>query len=149
MDESALNESQQRRLVVTCQYVDRLLGDLEGSFAEAQSKSAFGRYANDLTAAEQRLVHEYVARLRVQLLRMLEDQGLSPTPNRVGIRHSMLTLLAYVDVAVEELKPRYMRGYGEVAPKAAESLNRIVEDLHATIHQLTQHLSIESGDDRP
>lgn len=46
--ESALNESQRHRLIVTCQYIDRLLGDLERAFVESQSNSPFGRYANDL-----------------------------------------------------------------------------------------------------
>lgn len=144
--DSELNEHQQRRLVVTCQYVDRLLADLERSLTEAQSTSPFGRYANDLAPAEQRLVHDYLARLRTQLLRILEGQGLSPTP-RIGLRWAILTHLAYVDVAVEELKPHYMRGYGTVAPEAAAALNGIVEELHATIGQLSQYLSIDRGED--
>ena len=145
--DSELNEHQQRRLVVTCQHVDRLLADLERSFTEAHSTSPFGRYANDLAPAEQRLVHDYLARLRAQLLRMLDGQGLSPTPRRIGVRHSILTHLAYVDVAVEELKPHYMRGYGAVAPEAAAALNGIVEELHGTIGQLSQYLAIDRTED--
>ncbi|MCA1562864.1 MAG: dynamin family protein [Acidobacteria bacterium] len=142
-----LNEHQQRRLVVTCQYVDRLLGDLERSFSEAQSQSPFGRYANDLAPAEQRLVRDYLARLRTQLLRILSGQGLSPTPQRTGLRWAILTHLAYVDVAVEELKPHYMRGYGAVAPEAAAALNGIVEELHGTIGQLSRYLAIDRTED--
>ena len=119
--ESALNENQQRRLVVTCQYVDQLLADLDKAFAEAASNSPFSRYTNDLAPAEQGLVRDYVARVRTQLLRMLEGQGLSPTPNRIGLRYSLLTHLAFVDVAVEELKPHYMVGYGTVAPERPTS----------------------------
>ena len=37
--ESALNDPQRHRLIVTCQYVDRLLGHLERAFNEAQSNS--------------------------------------------------------------------------------------------------------------
>lgn len=145
--DSALNASQQHRLIVTCQYVDRLLTDLERSFTEAQSNSPFGRYASDLAPAEQRLVQDYIARLRTQLLRILDGQGLSPTPRRTGLRWAILTHLAYVDVAVEELKPHYMQGYGAVAPEAAAALNGIVEELHATIGQLTRYLSVDRGGD--
>lgn len=144
--ESALNESQQGRLIVTCQYVDRLLGDLERAFIEAQSNSPFGRYANDLAPAEQRLVHDYIARLRTQLVRMLDGQGLSPAPRRIGLRHSLLTHLTFVDVSVEELKPRYMTGYGAVAPEAAAALNGIVEELHGTIGQLTRSLAVDRSE---
>jgi GTP-binding protein EngB required for normal cell division len=143
----SLNASQQHRLIVTCQYVDRLLGDLERVFIEADANSPFGRYTSDLAPAEKRLVHDYIARLRTQLARMLDTQGLSPTPQRVGLRHSLLTLLTFVDIAVEELKPHYMRGYGAVAPEAAAALNGIAEELHGTIGQLTRALAVDrSGD---
>lgn len=142
-----LNESQQRRLMVTCQYVERMLGDLERAFIEAQSSSPLGRYANDLAPAEQRLVHDYIARIRTQLVRMLDGQGLSPGPRRFGLRHSLLTHLTFVDVAVEELKPRYMQGYGAVAADAAAALNGIVEELHGTIGQLTSALSVDRSED--
>ena len=144
---TALNEPQQHRLIVTCQYVDRLLGELERAFIEAQSNSPFGRYANDLAPAEQRLVHDYIARLRTQLVRMLDGQGLSPAPRRVGLRHSLLTHLTFVDVAVEELKPHYMRGYGTVASEAVAALNGIVEELHGTIRQLSRALSVDRSED--
>jgi ABC-type transporter Mla subunit MlaD len=62
--QSRLNEHQQRRLIATCPYVDRLVADVERSFNEAQSNSPFGHDANDLAPAEQRLVRDYVARLR-------------------------------------------------------------------------------------
>src|SRR6266496_2433415 len=144
---TTLNESQQRRLIITCQYVDRLLEDLERAFTEAQSTSPFGRYANDLAPAEQRLVHDYIARLRTQLLRMLEGQGLSATPRHIGLRHSLLTHLTFIDVAVEELKPHYMKGFGDVASDAAAALNGIVEELHGTIGQLTRSLAVHRSED--
>lgn len=144
---TALNEPQQHRLIVTCQYIDRLLDDLDRAFTEARANSPFGRYADDLAPAEQRLVHDYIARLRTQLVRMLDGQGLSPTPRRVGLRHSLLTHLTFIDVAVEELKPHYMRGYGAVAPEAAAALNGIVEELHGTIGQLTRALSVDRSED--
>lgn len=144
---TALNEHQQRSLIVTCQYVNRLLSDLERAFIEAQSNSPFGRYVNDLVPAEQRLVQDYVARIRTQLVRVLAGQGLSPTPHRIGVRHSLLTHLAYVDVAVEEPKPHYMGGYGTVAPEAQVALNGIVEELHGTIEQLTRALSVDRTED--
>jgi GTP-binding protein EngB required for normal cell division len=145
--DTALNENQQRNVVVTCQYINKLLADLEHSFIEARSNSPFSRYVNDLAPAEQRLVQDYIARVRTQLVRVLSGQGLSPTPRRVGVRYSILTHLAFVDIAVEELKPHYMRGYGAVAPEASAALNGIVEELHGTIGQLTRYLSVDRTED--
>ncbi|HUK37124.1 MAG TPA: dynamin family protein [Vicinamibacterales bacterium] len=146
-ERTALNESQQRKLIITCQHVNRLLADLEHAFVEAQSNSPFGRYVNDLAPAEQRLVQDYIARIRTQLVRVLSGQGLPPTPRQTGVRWSILTHLAYVDVAIEELKPHYMRGYGAVAPEASAALNGIVEELDGTIAQLTRYLSVDRSED--
>jgi GTP-binding protein EngB required for normal cell division len=146
-ERTALNESQQRNLIITCQHVDRLLADLEQAFVEARSNSPFGRYVNDLAPAEQRLVQDYLARIRTQLVRVLTGQGLPPTPRQTGVRWSILTHLAYVDVAIEELKPHYMRGYGAVAPEASAALNGIVEELHGAIAQLTRYLSVDRSED--
>ncbi len=45
----ASNQAQARRLVVTCQYVDWLLGELEQAFVEAQAELSLGRYATDFS----------------------------------------------------------------------------------------------------
>jgi hypothetical protein len=74
-------------------------------------------------------------------VRTLASQGLSVTPRRIGLRHTLLTHLTLIDIAVEELKPRYMTGYGDVAADAATALNGIVEELRSTIAQLTRSLA--------
>ena len=51
--------------------------------------------------------------------------------------HSYLT---FVDIATEELKPEYMRGYGEVPPAAAVELNGIAGELQGLVRQLDQYL---------
>ena len=141
--EHALNEAQQQRLVVTCQHIDRLLRELEQSFADAQSNSPFRRFVNDLAPAEQRLVNDYIARIRTQLVRALQAQGLSPEPHRVAVRHAALTRLGYVEIDIEELKPHYMRGYGPITPEAEASLNGIVEELNAVVRQLAARLMVD------
>jgi GTP-binding protein EngB required for normal cell division len=143
---TSLNESQQRRLIATCRYIDGLLADLERALNEAQSNSPFGRYANDLAPAEQRLVGDYIARVRTQMVRMLNGQGLSPTPRPITLRYSLLTHLTFADISIEELKPHYMEDYGRVAPEAYTALNGIVEELQDTIRQLKRHLSVDSED---
>jgi hypothetical protein len=46
-----------------------------------------------------------------------------------------------VDIAVEELKPEHMRGYGEVPPAAAVALNGIAGELHGLVRQLDDYLT--------
>lgn len=138
-----LNEHQQRRLIVTCQHVDWLLKAVEQSFADAQSDPPFRRYTDDLVPGDQRLVNDSIARIRAQLIRVLDEQGLSAEPHRTSLRHSTVTHLRFVDVAIEELRPHYMRGYSEVMPDAAVALTAIVEPLQACVRQLIRALRVD------
>ena len=45
---AALNEPQARRVRVTCEYIDRLLSDIERIHATPSSHTLFTRYALDL-----------------------------------------------------------------------------------------------------
>jgi GTP-binding protein EngB required for normal cell division len=144
---TALTDPQQRRLITTCQYLDHLLADIERSFDEARGNSPFRRYVADLAPAEQRFFGNYAGRLRTQLMRTLGDQGLSPTPRAIGLRHSILTSLTFFDIAVTELEPRYMSSYGDLEPAAAASLSGITEELHSTVKQLKAYLATDPMQD--
>jgi hypothetical protein len=144
---AALTEPQRRRLVIICQHLDHLLADIERSFDEARGNSPFRRYVADVAPAEQRLFGNYAGRLRTQLVRILGEQGLSPTPRAIGLRHSMLTSLTFFDIAVTELEPRYMSSYGDLEPAAAASLSGITEELHSTGKQLKAYLATDPMQD--
>jgi hypothetical protein len=97
---SALNDSQRHRLVVTCQYVDRL---------------------------------------RAQLVRMLDGQGLLPTPQRFALRHSLVTHLLREQItasamrALERARERRQAGQDAVAAE----LNRI-DALRQRLDRVTE-----------
>jgi GTP-binding protein EngB required for normal cell division len=144
-----LNEPQQRRLATTCRHLDEVLSELEHSIQEARSESAFRRYAADLAPAEEQLFRAYVRRLRCQLLRILDEEGLSPQADPIGLRKSLLTGLIFFDIAVTELEPSYMTGYGELTPSAAAALNALTQELHGSIRELSALLSIVPQQTRP
>ena len=133
---SLLNESQQRRLAVTCRHVDRQLADLERVLEQSVSGSPFARYGDDLTPAQRALVSDHVRAIRAELLAVLARHGLSPAGAPVGAAYAARTQLAFVTIAIEELKPRYMRGYGAVPPEAAVELNGLVEELQRLVRLL-------------
>lgn len=62
-EQTDLNEHHRRRLLVSCQYIDRLLASIENAAAAGTSLSPFPRYVQDLTAQEQEDMRERVARL--------------------------------------------------------------------------------------
>jgi hypothetical protein len=127
-----LNENHQRRVLVSCQYVDRLLADIESVLAADSSLSPFPKYIPDLTAGEKQLAAERVAKLRAQLVALLEARSVALPAPTISSRHSILTSLGYIDIAVEELKPRYLGGYGAVPQALVPELNRSAEEVQAT-----------------
>jgi GTP-binding protein EngB required for normal cell division len=142
-----LNESQVRRLRVTCQYIDKLLGDIESILNVTASKAAFPRYSSDISPAQRRTIEDYIGRVRAQLIRVLEGQGIPGEKPQIPASRVVHVMLGAVDIAVEELKPKYMRGYGEVSESVATELNGIVGELAGLVSRLDRYLSQGSGED--
>lgn len=125
-----INEAQRRRLGVTCSYVDKLLCEVKEILNETASKSPFPRHVVDVTPAQTRVLEDHIRRIREQLLRALAWQNIVPDPPEIPATRAALTHLAFVDIAIEELKPSYMRGSGAVPNDVEEELNGVVLRAH-------------------
>jgi GTP-binding protein EngB required for normal cell division len=137
---NSLNSNHVRRLSVTCRYIDKLLAEMESALNVSASKLAFPQYALDLSPAQRRVIEDYIGRIRAQLVRVLDGQGVERPPSDIPVSRSLHSHLTFVDIAAEELKPEYMRGYGEVPPQAAVELNGISGELQGLVRQLDQFL---------
>jgi GTP-binding protein EngB required for normal cell division len=143
--QDVLNEAQRLRLSVSCQYIDRLLADMENILHTAGSRSAFGKYIVDISPAQTRVLEDYIHRLREQLLRSLAWQQLEPGAPTIPATHAVLTNLSFIDIAVEELRPRYMRGSGAVNDHVAGELNGVVHELRSLLEGMNRYLRQEMG----
>lgn len=138
-----LNEFQQNRLRITCQYIDKLLSDVEDILHAATSRSPFPRYVVDLNPAQIRLIEDHIRRLRSQLLHTLEWQDMKPLQPDIPATRAVLTNLTFIDIAVEELRPHYMQGFGPVPEGAVSELNGVVHELKALITGVERYLKQE------
>jgi GTP-binding protein EngB required for normal cell division len=146
-NEVSLNEFQARRLRVTCQYIDKILGGVEEILNFAASKAAFPRYSDDVAPAQRRTIEDYIARIRGQLVRVLDGQGISREKPFIPASRAIHVALGTIDIAVEELKPQYMRGYGDLPEAAATELNGIVGELRGLVSKLDRYLAEGVGQD--
>lgn len=142
-----LNDAQLRRLSITCEYIDKLLCDVEHILHEAASPSPFPRHIIDVTPAQTRALEDHIRRLREQLLRTLAWQRMKPDPPDIPATRALLTHLAFIDIAVEELKPSYMRGSGSVPEEAAAELNGVVYELGSVVQSMERYIRQEFGAD--
>jgi hypothetical protein len=136
-----LNEFQANRLRITCQYIDDLLGDIERILDTVESKAAFPRYSCDITLDQRQTIDDYIARIRKQLARALKGHGISTEKPSIPASRAIHVTLGAIDIAAEELKPRYMLGYGAVPEGAAAELNGIAGELQSLVNQLDRCLT--------
>lgn len=134
--ESTLNASQRQRLLVTCKHIDGLLCDIEATLNAAVSKSVFPAYVDDISAVQRDVAEDSVARMRHHLLQVLSMQSLTPEGPRISAAHSINVNLTFVEVAIAELAPHYMRGYGPVSEEGAADLKKIMSELQSSVDEL-------------
>jgi len=140
-----LNEFQGRRLYATFRYIDKLLCEIEEILTTPSSRAAFPRYSPDVAPAKGRQIEDHIARIRTQLVQILTEQGITKQEPSISALHAIHVALGSIDIALEELKPRHMRGYGEVPEAAANELNGIVGALRGLVAQLDRSIA---GNDR-
>ncbi|HUJ32322.1 MAG TPA: dynamin family protein [Candidatus Acidoferrum sp.] len=146
-DAGGLNEFQAQRLRITCQYIDKLLGEIEGILNVCGSKAAFPQYSADVAPTQRRTIEDYIARLRAQLVRVLDGQGILREKPSIPASRAIHVELGAIDIAVEELRPHYMQGYGELPEAAATELNGIVGELRGLVSKLDRYLTEGPGQD--
>ncbi|MFZ0305580.1 MAG: dynamin family protein [Terracidiphilus sp.] len=142
-----LNANQQRRLYISCFYIDKLLSEIEQVLHETSSPSPFPRHLIDITPAQARVLEDHIRRLREQLLRTLAWQQMKPEPPEIPATRSVLTHLEFIDIAVEELKPKYMRGSGTVPDDAVEELTGVAHELGSIVQSMQRYIRQEFGTD--
>jgi hypothetical protein len=135
-----LNPSQCQRLLITCKHIDKLLGDIEATLNATASKSVFPSHVGDITSLQRKTIEGHIARLRNQLLRALSGQGLAPEEPRIMASHSLDVGLTFIEIAIAELDPRYMRGYGPVSEEGAADLYRVVAELQFAAKALHRYI---------
>ncbi len=136
-----LNASQRQRLLITCKHIDKLLGDIEATLNAAASNSVFPSYVGDISPIQRKTIEDYIARMRGQLLQVLAGQSLAAEQPHISASHSVRVNLTFIDIAIAELAPHYMRGYGSVSEEGAADLNGIVAELESAVKELTQYVS--------
>lgn len=137
---SRLNEYQGRHLRVTCEYVDKLLCEIEAILNSSASKAAFPKYVARLSPAARQAIEDYVAQIRAQLLRILDSQGVPRQEPSIPDVRAIYVNLSSIDIALDELQSKHMRGYGAVPENVAWYLDGVVEEVQGLVSQVCRYL---------
>jgi GTP-binding protein EngB required for normal cell division len=142
-----LNEHQQRHLLVSCRHIDKLLAEIEGVLTASTSRSPFPRYRSGLLPVQKKVVEDYLHRIRARLVRVLESQGIGLEPPSIDSTFAIRTTLTFADSAIEELRPKYMRGYGDVPAALVPEIEGLVDEVRSVIQKLSEYLAQDPARD--
>lgn len=128
-----LNPAQSRAVRAAFTHVSDLL---EGVLRIAHGRlTPFDRQRTDLTSEEIRHLLEAVPAIRARMLEALERLDV-PTPEADrSARWTVSTTLSFAEIALSEVTPAELVGYGTLDPAAAEAVAGVVTDLRELIAQ--------------
>jgi hypothetical protein len=127
----ALNPAQARSVRATFTHVSNLL---EGVLRLARGDvTPFDRQHPDLKPEEAHEVVTLVASIRERMLEAMTQLGV-PLPEADGsARWTAHTALSFAEIALADLTPGELRGYGSVDDKAARLVTTIASDLQRLV----------------
>ena len=141
-----LTENHERGLLASVQYAAQLIRQCEEILAASDRPSPLNRYTGGLTPPQRKIVEDYLHRLHQQLLRFLDAAGISPPPARISAVHALTNAMMFVENTLEEMRGRYLRGYGEISAEAERLLDGAVSEMQAQVREIESFLTGASAD---
>lgn len=136
-----MNENHQRHLRATFQHVDNLLSEAERILISADSASPFQEYSQDSTPVQRKVTHDYILRVREAMRRVLAESNIPLSPPISGALWAARSHVSFAGIAIAEIEPEPMRGYGKLAEADETALNKIVAELNAVLNRLGAYLA--------
>lgn len=140
------NEAQQRRLLASASHIDKLLIDIE-EILSASDSGGFPKYRNPLTPVQIRVARDYIRLLRQQIIRVLADLDIQLPPARFDSTFSIRVTLQFIEIALEEIAPQRLTGYGTVPESLVRPLAGGIQELKGIVRQLDSYVSQQAGAD--
>jgi GTP-binding protein EngB required for normal cell division len=136
-----LTENHKRYILTTYEYVDKILSEIEGILRATKSNSPFETYISDATPVQSRVIDNYVSRIREVMVRFLHNQDIAVNAPQISSIWASRTSLVQAEVAIDELDPRHLRGYGELSLQASQELKETAFELQNLFKQMSNYLS--------
>jgi GTP-binding protein EngB required for normal cell division len=140
-----MNDNHHRHLLVTFRYIDNLLSEAEQVLATAGSASPFAQYTQDSTPVQRKVIHDYIQRVRTALDRAMLDLAL-PRPKPIcGALWAARGHITFADIAVAEMEPERLLGYGPLSEADMRSIQNVVGELTGALQKLSAY--VDKGPD--
>ena len=89
-----------------------------------------------MTSVQKNFVLDRIRHIREAMCRILAEKGVVIKGHPSKTSHSLHTKIYFADMAFERLKPKHMRGYGDLTDEARLELDTIVTELQGLLKQI-------------
>ncbi len=134
-----LGENQRRRILVTFQHIDRLLSLSLQSFARSLSDLQ-PRIVQDVSSSKLIQIQNHIELIRDQMNTFLKQVGIEVPERSKPSSWILKTNLTSVGIALDDLSPSKMRGYGDMDSAAARELTQTLQEIHKLVNQILRTL---------
>ena len=134
-----LGEYHKRRILVTFQHINELLSQSLLVLARSQS-DAQPRHVQDISPSQLLRIEKHIQLIREQMNKFLERFQITLPEPSTPSSWIVKTNLTSLDIALEDLYPQKMRGYGDMDSVAASELTQTVQEVRTQVSQLLQVL---------
>lgn len=142
---SRLNPAQHNSVLASFRHLDDLLVEAVRILHGADDEALFAEHVADAAPVQVQALEDSIRSFRLTLLRVLDDWGIErPNPRRSAL-HAARVNLRYAEMALEDLRPRALRGYGAVTPQVAEESEGVVAELRELLRHMRELLGQGPG----
>jgi|SRR5208283_3173384 hypothetical protein len=131
-----LNENHKKYLQTTFSHVDKFLSEFECIIDVLIPRAPFQPYINDVNPELRKIIEKHSDLIRKTMSRILKKQGILPSKPDRSVLNSIRTTLIFVDIALEELRPKYMKGYGKLSNEAGNELDALATELQTLVRKI-------------
>lgn len=139
-----LNNTHKRSFLIGLQRIDDMLSEIERVIGTSEDfRSPFRKYVTDITEAQQETIAGAIEHMRQEICRILASKDIEIDHPGISAIRAVRNAIYFADMAAEEMRPKYMKGYGALTEGAKRELNEVASHLQEL---LTQMLDILRND---
>lgn len=137
---SQLGSNHLRRLLSEFRHMDEMCVEMLTLCGAETSDSPFEEIVPNLPAGSQAELRQNVEHVRRLMLQLLADRGIPVERQSIRAAHAVRIRLHLIEIALEDLRPERMRGYGALTPAARQELLDIIDALSNALRPLQKAL---------
>lgn len=131
-----LSDNHKKVLLIRFRHIDSLLTEFESILDVVIPRCPLQQYRNDISQEMRKQLEARCDAVRAAMLRILKELGIDIGKPDQSVLKYLSTSIEFADMAIEELRPKYIRGYGALSDAAKDDLNAIADELQGLLKQI-------------